>query len=80
MHVGGNFIVMPILVLVLFGFNVWMLKIPYPQTSEIRGAHYTNICETQDTFSYAFFIGFQVVALLTYVPIFYYLVTTCMLM
>lgn len=43
-HIGGNFVLMPILTLVLFAFNVWMLKIPYPD--EIKT--YQNICETQD--------------------------------
>jgi hypothetical protein len=37
---------MPIITTVFFGFNVWMKKIPYPDQSEVKGAHYTNICET----------------------------------
>jgi hypothetical protein len=49
---------MPILTLVFFAFNVWMTKMPYPVTTPLKGTHYTNICETQDNFSYALWIGF----------------------
>lgn len=58
LHVGGNFVLMPALSLVFFAFNVWMLKIPYPLNTQVRGSRYTNICETEDTFSHAMFIGF----------------------
>ena len=67
---------MPILVFVLFACNQRMLNVPYESASSHR---FTNICETKDNFSYVFFIGFQVMAILTYFPVFYYLVTSFML-
>ena len=42
---------MPILTVIFFGFNVYLKQIPYPVNSQIRGSHYTNICESEDAFS-----------------------------
>ena len=39
-NIGGNYVLMPILTLLLFAFNVWMLKMPYPDTTQLRGANY----------------------------------------
>jgi hypothetical protein len=39
-HIGGNYILMPILTLLFFALNVYLKQIPYPVESNVRGAHY----------------------------------------
>lgn len=77
-HVGGNFVLMPLLTLGFFAVNLWMLRIPYV-SEEVIGVHYVNECERHDKLSNVIFIAYKTIVLLTYVPVFYYIVTTCML-
>lgn len=43
------------------------------------GSNYMNVCETGDNYSKVLFAVFKVVTLLTYIPMFYYVVTSVML-
>ena len=52
---------MPVLTMVLFGFNIYISSTPYTSVETKRGAAYTNICETSDNFSHALFTMFFVV-------------------
>ena len=70
---------MPILVFGFFAVNMWMLRIPYA-SDEVIGVHYVNECERHDKLSNVIFIAYKAIVILTYIPVFYYIVTTCMLM
>lgn len=80
LHIGGNFIVMPLLTFAFFGVNVYLKQIPYPNDSELHRSHYRNVCEDADWFSHSLFVGFNVIYWLTFIPVCYYIVTTFMLL
>ena len=71
---------MPLITFVLFIFNVRMMNIPYDSAESGRGAAFKNICEVNDTFSHVLFISFYVVSALTFLTVFYFLVSTCVLL
>ena len=52
---------MPLLTMVLFGFNIYISSNPYPSVETTRGAAYTNICEASDKLSRTLFTTFYVI-------------------
>ena len=80
MHIGGNYVLLPLLTIVLFTCNIKMMNIPYENALADQAASFKNICEVSDTLSHVLFILFYVVAGLTYVAVFYFLVSTFMLL
>lgn len=88
-HIGGNFILMP---LIFFGFFIWTQMLSYQYNSpEHTGLAnvvdigmtnpYQNECMAAnvDSLSTTMYVGFRIGTFVSFLGIFYYMTTTCML-
>jgi len=82
MHLGGNFILMPILFFTFFVYTQ-VLNNTYTGVADAQDIEsaYLNVCQlsTSDILSQTLYYAFRVISCLSFLVVFYYLVTTCML-
>jgi hypothetical protein len=82
LHLGGNFILMPIL---FFCFFVYTQVLINTYTGVADASHpesaYLNVCQlsSSDTLSQTLYFAFRVITGLCFLGVFYYMVSTCVL-
>lgn len=81
-HLGGNFILMPIL---FFSFFVYTQVLTNTYTGVLDASNpessYLNVCQlsSSDTLSQTLYYAFRVIGGLCFLGVFYYMVSTCVL-